>query len=226
MLDHGLATQAALCCWSPALGGLPPDAPEYAVQAGFPFFDSESGAEEALAPELRAFLDAGDAPLVFTLGSIMVVSAGDFYEEAAVASRALGKRAILLTGQAEPPRLDGDCLFMGHAPHSAVFPRAAAVIHHGGIGTTGQALRAGRAQIVVPHFGDQFDNAARLRSAGIGLTIRRERFERNLAARTLSQILSEPGMTQAAERAARTIAGEDGAAEAARRIAALSAKPI
>lgn len=226
MLDPGPATRVMLGCWSSVMGALPPDVPGEAALVGFPFFDSESGAEEALAPELSAFLGAGDAPLVFTLGSIVVASAGGFYEEAAVASRALGKRALLLTGQPGPPRLDGDCLSMGYAPHSAVFPRAAAVIHHGGIGTTGQALRAGKPQIVVPHFGDQFDNAARLGAAGIGLTVKRERFERDLAASTLSRLLADSNTRRAAEQAARTIAGEDGAAAAARRIVALSGKPI
>jgi len=222
MLDHGPATAAVVCCWSSVLGALPPDAPGNAALVGFPFFDSESGADDVLPPELQAFLDEGDAPLVFTLGSVAVASAGRFYEEAAAASRAKGKRALMLTGQPGPPRLDGDCLFMSYAPHSAVFPRAAAVVHHGGIGTTGQALRAGCVQIVVPHFGDQFDNAARLQRAGLGLSIRREQFERTVAADAISRALSAPNITDAAQRAAETIAREDGAAAAARSIASLS----
>ncbi len=222
MLDHGPATEAVVCCWSSILGALPPDAPSNAALVGFPFFDSESGADDVLPPQLQAFLDEGDAPLVFTLGSVAVASAGRFYEEAAAASRAKGKRALLLTGQPGPPRLDGDCLFMSYAPHSVVFPRAAAVVHHGGIGTTGQALRAGCVQIVVPHFGDQFDNAARLQRAGLGLSIRREQFERTVAADAISRALSAPNITDAAQRAAETIAREDGAAAAARSIASLS----
>ncbi len=216
------ATEAVVCCWSSILGALPPDAPSNAALVGFPFFDSESGADDVLPPQLQAFLDEGDAPLVFTLGSVAVASAGRFYEEAAAASRAKGKRALLLTGQPGPPRLDGDCLFMSYAPHSVVFPRAAAVVHHGGIGTTGQALRAGCVQIVVPHFGDQFDNAARLQRAGLGLSIRREQFERTVAADAISRALSAPNITDAAQRAAETIAREDGAAAAARSIASLS----
>jgi rhamnosyltransferase subunit B len=221
MLDLGVATAAVLCCWSSIMGALPPDAPRNAAITGFPFFDSESGGEDALAPELTAFLRMGDPPLIFTLGSFAVASAGRFYEEAAAASRMLGRRALMLTGQPGAPRLDGDCLFMNYAPHSAVFRHAAAVIHHGGIGTTGQALRAGRVQIVVPHFADQFDNAARLHSAGIGMTVKRERFERVLVASVISRVLSTPDMTSAAQRAARTIAGEDGAGDAAHHIASL-----
>ena len=221
MLDHGPATAAVLCCWSSVLGALPPDAPSNAALVGFPFFDSESGAEEAMDPELDAFLCRGDPPLIFTLGSFAVASAGRFYAEAAAAARALGKRALLLTGQPAPPLLDGDCLFMNYAPHSAVFPHAAAVIHHGGIGTTGQALRAGCPQIVVPHFGDQFDNAARLQSAGIGLTVRRSQFESACVTNAISRALSVPNIRNAAQRAAQIIAGEDGSARAADSISSL-----
>lgn len=221
MLDPGRATRALLCCWSSALGALPPDARADAALVGFPFFDSQSGAGEPLAPELDAFLRVGPPPLIFTLGSFAVAAAGRFYAEAASAARQLGMRALLLTGQPGAPRLEGDCLLLDYAPHSAVFPHAAAVIHHGGIGTTGQALRAGRPQIVVPHFGDQFDNAARLQRAGIGLTVQRERFDAPRTAEAISRLLATPGVQQAADRAAAVVAGEDGAAEAARQIAAL-----
>lgn len=222
MLDHGPATAAVVCCWSRALGALPPDAPDNAMLAGFPFFDSESGAEDELAAELESFLKEGAPPLVFTLGSFAVASAGRFYEEAVTLSHALGRRAVMLTGKPGPPLRDGDCLLMNYAPHSAVFPRAAAVIHHGGIGTTGQALRAGRPQIVVPHFGDQFDNAARLEASGIGLTILRERFQADHAMNTTSRVLASSTMAEAARRAAEIIAEEDGATEAASHIASLS----
>jgi rhamnosyltransferase subunit B len=221
MLDQGVATRAVLCGWSSALGALPPDAPAGSALVGFPFFDSDSGGDEPPAPELAAFLRDGDRPLVFTLGSVMVALDSDFYARAAAAARQLGMRAVLLTGQPGPPREECGCLFMPYAPHSAVFPHAAAVIHHGGVGTTGQALRAGRPQLVVPHFGDQFDNAARLQSAGIALTLKRERFDATRAAEAIARLLATPAPQLAADRAARIIAGEDGAAEAARHIAGL-----
>ena len=223
MLDHGAATAAVLCCWSRAMGALPPDAPAGATLTGFPFFDSESGADDPVAPELAAFLADGAPPLVFTLGSLAVISAGAFYAEAAAAARALGRRAVLLTGQPGPPRREGDCLFMAYAPHSALFPHAAAVIHHGGIGTTGQALRAGRPQLIVPHFGDQYDNATRLQGAGIALKLRRARFSGGHAVRSIARVLDDPAMAAAAARAAAAIADEDGGAAAARLIAGLAA---
>ncbi|MEJ2456856.1 MAG: glycosyltransferase [Novosphingobium sp.] len=226
MLDRGPATAATICCWSRALGELPSDAPHDAALTGFPFFDSESGAVDEIAAELQTFLHEGDPPLVFTLGSFAVASAGRFYEEALALSRTLGRRAVMLTGQPESPRRDGDCLLMNYAPHSAVFPSAAAIVHHGGIGTTGQALRAGRPQIVVPHFGDQFDNAARLEAAGIGVTIRRERFKADQTLNVVSRVLTLPAIADAASRAARIVAGEDGAAEAARHIASLAPQSL
>lgn len=221
LLDRNAAAQAILCCWSSTLGVLPPDSPDNAALTGFPFFDSESGAADMLAPEIADFLRDGDPPLIFTLGSFAVGSPGPFYHEAVIASRMLGKRALMLTGQPGTPRRDGDCLYVGYAPHSAVFPHAAAIIHHGGVGTTGQALRAGAPQIVVPHFGDQFDNAARLQSAGIGLTIPRERFEANHAVDVISSVLMSGRMKCAAKRAAEVVAQEDGAVKAARQIISL-----
>ena len=221
MLDRGPATAATLCCWSAALGALPPDVSPDAALVGFPFFDSENGADEGIAPDLNSFLRDGEPPLVFTLGSLAVASPGRFYEEAAQASRALGRRALMLTGRLEPARREGDILFMGYAAHSAVFPHAAAIIHHGGIGTVGQALRAGRPQIVVPHFGDQFDNAVRLQMAGLGVTLGRDRFNARDAAAAIASALMDPAMADAARHAAAIIECEDGADQAARRIARL-----
>ncbi|GGE95623.1 glycosyltransferase [Sphingomonas prati] len=221
MLDHGAATKAVLCCWSSALGMLPPDAPACAALVGFPFFDSESGGTEELAPEIEAFLRDGDAPIVFTLGSFAVAAPGGFYERAAEISRALGRRALLLTGQAGAARREGNCLFVGYAAHSAVFPRASIVVHHGGAGTTGQALRAGRPQVIVPHFGDQHDNAARVVAAGLGRTIGRGQFDLARGKAVIAGVLADRKMATRAEWVARHQVGDDGAAEAARRIVAL-----
>lgn len=225
MLDFSPASSAVVCCWSRALGALPPDAPLDARLTGFPFFDSESGADDQLNFELETFLDEGPAPLVFTLGSFAVAAAGRFYDEAIGISRALGMRAVMLTGRPAPPRRDGECLLMNYAPHSEVFPRAAAIIHHGGIGTVGQALRAGRPQIVVPHFGDQFDNAARIEATGIGLSIRRDAFNVDRALDVVQRVTTSPIVADRARRAAEVISGENGAGKAAHLIASLAVRP-
>jgi rhamnosyltransferase subunit B len=132
-----------LAMFSPVLGPPQPDWPANTVATGFPFLPHANG----LSPEIERFLDDGEAPIVFTLGSAAVGAAGDFYEHSVEAVTRLGKRALLLTGShaANQPRaLPSTVLAVPYAPHAAVFPRADVIVHQGGIGTTGEAMRAGR----------------------------------------------------------------------------------
>jgi UDP:flavonoid glycosyltransferase YjiC (YdhE family) len=100
------------------------------------------------------------------------------------------------------------------APYHQLFPRAAAIVHSGGIGTTAQALRAGRPQLVVPFAHDQFDNASRVERLGAGTWMKRgHRSAGNLAA-ALSRLLEDPAVLRQAERAAEVVRGEDGVARA------------
>src|SRR5262249_31774015 len=75
----------------------------------------------------------------------------------------LGRRAVVLTPHREqvPAPLPAGALWLPYVPLAALLPRAAALVHHGGIGTTAEALRAGVPQVIVPLAYDQFDNAAR-----------------------------------------------------------------
>jgi UDP:flavonoid glycosyltransferase YjiC (YdhE family) len=221
LFEQSAPIAATLCCWSPVLSSLPPDAPPFAKVVGFPFFDSHTGGDDPLPVELEQFLADGEPPLVFTLGSVAVLGASGFYGEAAAAANALGRRAVLLIGGTEPAQLEKDCLFMSYAQHSLLFPRAAAVIHHGGIGTSGQALRAGRPQVVLPHFGDQFDNAERLRSLGVARIVRRNKFRKVEIAGTLRGVLDSADIIDAALRAREAVMREDGAKSAATRIMSL-----
>ena len=93
--------------------------------------------------ELIRFLDAGPLPLVFTLGSSAVVDAGPFYDHSATAAKLLGRRAVLLVGKDprnRPATLPDGIVAFDYAPFSELFPRAAAIVHQGGIGTTAQAM--------------------------------------------------------------------------------------
>jgi rhamnosyltransferase subunit B len=160
-----------LALFSRALGAPQPDWPKNTVQTGFAFYDRlEGGTDEALAPQTETFLAAGDAPLLFTLGSSAVMSPGRFFKLAIDATKALGARAILLTGKgvAPPENLPPGMLAVPYAPHSTIMPRCRAIVHQGGVGTTGQALRSGRPQIVVPFSHDQPDNAHRIARTGAG----------------------------------------------------------
>lgn len=216
MFDCGHGDGApVLGLYSPAFGPMQPDHPAGLKVVGFPSYDSEAGGEPALDPALAAFLDAGPAPIVFSLGSFAVHAPGDFYRASLEAARALGRRALLLAGADEAERLagtgGGDVFVGSYAPHSLVFPRAAAIVHHGGIGTTAQALRSGRPQLVTPFLGDQHDNARRVRWLGVGRRLRPDRYERGGAAKALRTVLEDPAYAAAAQGLAPVFRGEDGA---------------
>ena len=186
---------------------------------GFPIFESESGAENGMPPELERFLDRGPPPLVFTLGSFAVRAPGSFYEESLKAARDLGMRAVLLTGNDSTAYPGDDVLACRYAPHSQLFPRAAVIIHHGGIGTTGQALKAGKPELVVPHMGDQWDNGARIRRLGVGAVLGAGRYTAVRARTALGALCADNALRQRAIDLAARVEAENGAQAAAEAIA-------
>ncbi|NKE58061.1 hypothetical protein FXN61_14985 [Lentzea sp. PSKA42] len=107
-------------------------------------------------PELEAFLDGGEPPIYFGLGSVR--GAQDTAANAVKAARALGKRVVLQRGWADLQLTDdaGDCIAIGEVNQQALFRRVAAIVHHGGAGTTTTAAAAGTPQIVLPHMYDQY----------------------------------------------------------------------
>lgn len=169
-----------------------------------------------LTDEVARFLDAGPPPVVFTLGSTAVHVAGRFYAESAAAATSLGLRALLLVGrdQAPPPGLPPTHLAAGFAPHRQVFPRAAAVVHPAGIGTTTQALRSGRPQLIVPFAYDQPDNAARVSRLGAACVCIPRQYRADRVAHVLNALLHQASYHQAATMAASVMAEEDGAGTA------------
>jgi UDP:flavonoid glycosyltransferase YjiC (YdhE family) len=192
-----------------------PDWPPHVHVCGFPFLDEDFGGQ-GLDPALAAFLDAGPPPIVFTLGSSAVRTAGDFYTEAAQAADRIGRRAILLAGAAAASLRDlpDGAIAVRSAPYHALFPRAAAVVHSGGIGTTAQALRAGRPQIVVPFSHDQFDNASRVERVGAGAWLTRGQRRAGKLAGALSRLLEAPKVAVQAVRTAEVVRAESGIARA------------
>ncbi|MGY4398840.1 rhamnosyltransferase subunit B [Sphingomonas sp. UYAg733] len=219
LLDAPDRALLRLGCYSPQLAALPRDAAGATRIVGFPQFDGAEFGDHAPDPAITAFLAAGPPPLVFTLGTFAVDGAGGFYERAAAAAHSLGMRAILLVGGAAPPRRDDDVLRCGYTPHSQLFPKAAVIIHHGGVGTTGQAMRAGKPQLIVPHMGDQHDHAARLVRLGVGLRLEPRRFTVRRATREIAVLLRQPSFRANAARIAHAMRGEHGADAAANAIA-------
>lgn len=170
----------------------------------------------ALPPELEAFLAAGEPPVYFGFGS-MPVAAGSV-RTLLDAARAAGRRILLSRGWADLS-LTGDtrdCLAIGDVNHQALFPRVAAVVHHGGAGTTTSAARAGVPQLAVPMFSDQFYWGRRLDELRVGTAVPFAKLTTDTLGAALSKVL-EPEVAQQA----RSLAGKvalDGAAIAARRL--------
>lgn len=193
LIEGPLRAEKLFALYPPAFAPLAADAPPHAESAGFSFYNGRQAASDELDPELARFVADGPPPLVFTLGSLAVFAPGDFYETSAEVARRLGRRAVLLVGEhavAGMKHLESETVVaMGYAPHRLLFPGAAAVVHHGGIGTTAQALRAGAPQLVVPVLGDQFDNAERLRRLGVAEVVPLERYSVENAVRALEKVL-------------------------------------
>jgi rhamnosyltransferase subunit B len=187
-----------------------PDWPPHTVQPGYLFYDQDE-ARSGLSPELDAFLQSGKAPIVFTLGSSAVHDPRGFFAESADAARILNRRSVFLLAQNEPPTgLSSDSIAVPYAPFSELFPRAAVIVHQGGSGTTAQALRAGRPTLIMPCAFDQPDNAARVKRIGTGLTISRNSYKAQTAARMLANLLNDPVYAANAERMGHRIRAEDG----------------
>ncbi len=186
------------------------DWPTATLQTGFCFYDESDRTE--LEPELIRFLDSGDPPIIFTLGSAAVLDSRDFFEVSAAAARSLGKRAILIYGRDQPrPEAAGDGIAaFEFSPYSLVFPQAACVVHQGGVGTTAQALRAGVPQLIMPFSHDQPDNAARCRRAGVAEIIDRDRYTPESAEKALQRILDETSYRSRAVEVKRLVDGEAG----------------
>jgi len=217
-----------LALFSPVLAPPQDDWPARTEATGFPFLDHAAG----LTPEVERFLAAGEAPIVFTLGSAAVGNAGRFYEHSVRAAERLGRRALLLVGQDPANRpshpLPSGVLAVPYAPHSALFPHAAVVVHQGGIGTTGEALRAGRPMLVVPHCHDQPDHAHRLVRLGIARRIPAERYDARRAEAAIGALLADPEAAARARAVAERVRSERGTAAACaaiERIAAQGSEP-
>jgi UDP:flavonoid glycosyltransferase YjiC (YdhE family) len=212
-LFWGHSPHLTLGLFSPELAAPQRDWPAGAHATGFPYFEQRA----ALPPGLERFLDAGDPPLVFTLGSAAVGTAGDFFQQSVEVARGLGKRAILLVGRDprnQPRDLPPGVIALPYAPHAAVFPRASVIVHQGGIGTTGEAMRAGRPMLVVPYSHDQPDHAARLTRLGVARRVPRARYTVPIAAREIRILLEDARYADRAAEIGSRVRAETGAVTA------------
>jgi UDP:flavonoid glycosyltransferase YjiC (YdhE family) len=180
--DWWQSPDGVICLFPEWFAAPQPDWPGNLRCIGFPLEDL--GADIPPLPALEDFLACGSAPVLVTAGTAMQ-HAARFFQAALDACVRLGRRAIFLTQHPEqlPSPLPGSAAHFDYVPFSRILPRCAAIVHHGGIGTTAQALAAGIPQLVMPHAHDQPDNGSRVRRLGAGdvlPTCRSRSFEKKL----------------------------------------------
>lgn len=205
-IDDKFSPYLILALFSPILTKPQLDWPANTFITGSTFYD---GSQEST--ELKQFLDKGEPPIVFTLGSAAVMAPGNFYQESIQAAKQLNRRAVLLIGKNAPPaNLLEDIIAVNYAPYSQIFPHACAIVHQGGIGTTTQALRASRPTLIMPYSHDQPDNAARVERLGTSRTIPRKQYWAPRVVKELSELLDNPSYTAKATEIGRIIQEENG----------------
>jgi rhamnosyltransferase subunit B len=209
-LTEGHSPLLHLALFSKWLVDKQPDWPRQTVVTGFPWYEPDG--HQSLPPELARFLDDGPPPVVFTLGSAVAAVAASFFEDSVKAVRKLGRRAVLIVNHEHnrPASLPPDVIACTYAPFTELFPRAAVVVHHGGIGTTGLAMRSGRPMLVVPHAWDQPDNAERAARLGIARTLPRDQYRPGRVAAELRRLLEDPRYARHAAQVGEQVRREDG----------------
>ena len=227
--DGNLSPLLTAVAWSPACFPRPGDWPAQVEVTGFLLCDAP---EEWREPEaLTAFLD--DA----TGGPVIAVSSGSmggdvsdafapFFSASVAAIHAAGARALVIGAGAAPQAVaSGETLSVDYAPFSRVYPRCAAVIHHGGAGTVAQSLRAGVPTLVAPWGADQFFHGALIQRLGVGRVVPRRRY--TAAARdALGALLTRASYRERARALAARIADEDGVARLCERVEWALTQPV
>jgi len=209
-IDDKYSPYLVLALFSPVFAKPQPDWAKKTGTTGFAFYDGNES-ETELLPALQQFLDGGDPPIVFTLGSAAVMAPGRFYQESVQAAKQLHRRAVLLMGKNAPPKdLPENILAIGYVPYSQIFSRACAIVHQGGIGTTAQALRAGCPTLVMPYSHDQPDNAARVERLGTSRTLPRKQYTAERVAKQLRELLEKPRYATKAAAVGGIIRAENG----------------
>lgn len=204
--------------WSRAFRPPMPDDPRPGVICGFCSWDrpvrDERGAADIAA--LRSWMGDGEPPVLVTLGSSVSHHGESLYRDCARACVQMGRRVVLLTDARVPEWADlPGARTVPYAPYAQVMPRAAAIVHHAGIGTTAAALRAGVPSLIVPFANDEFDNAVRARRLGVARVLARRRVSALSIRRELETLLADRATLQSASALAQELGAENGPASAA-----------
>ncbi|MBW7884371.1 MAG: glycosyltransferase family 1 protein [Caldilineaceae bacterium] len=194
----------------------PHDWPANIHTAGYWFLDEDRAWQ---APqELLEFIHTGEPPVYVGFGSMTGRNPRALTDTIVQAVAQSGQRAILQAGWAGmgDTELPPGIFLLDAAPHSWLFPRMRAVVHHGGAGTTAESLRAGVPMVIVPHLADQPFWGARVAALGVGpQPIPRNRLTAENLAAAIRQATTEPAMRDRATELGATIRAEDGIGAAA-----------
>jgi rhamnosyltransferase subunit B len=202
--------------------GSAPDWLPHVRQTGIVRYDQ---GEKPLDPAVDHYLRSGDPPIVFSFGTAMMFGR-QYFETAVEACRRLGKRGLILArgGDQIPPNLPPTVAHFEYVPFGQVFPRAAAVVHHGGIGTTAQALASGVPQVVAPIAFDQPDNADRVVRLGCGRAIPSRKVTPRRMTRVLTEVFTDPSIPMNCRQLMERMTAEDPLPETCRLIEELVGK--
>jgi UDP:flavonoid glycosyltransferase YjiC (YdhE family) len=220
-----LSPDLVLALFPEWFGPRQPDWPAQTVATRFPLND-EAGSRP-LSPELERFFSAGEPPVLLTPGSANL-HARKFLVQGAEACWKLGRRALIVTPFKEnlPATLPAGCAHFDFAPFGPAFRRCALVMHHGGIGTSAQALAGGVPQMIMPMAHDQPDNAWRLRQLGVGDYLYPGRWEADRIAARAGTLLRAEGTGPACARARQLVEEQMPAAAVAEILERLARKRL
>lgn len=203
-----------VCGYSPHVLPRPADWPEHVKVTGYWFLDEA----EWEAPDLlRRYLEAGPPPVCVGFGSMRHFAPAPFTRAIVEALREVGARAIFLEGWGGIDRgeVPSDYLVLREASHEWLYPRCAAILHHGGAGATAAALRAGKPMIPVPFFGDRAFWAWRVEEMGVAPeSIARDDLTAPRLARALRRALHDPRFARNAMEVGALVRAEDGVGDA------------
>lgn len=171
------------------------DWPKQAVMTGFPLYDH--GEQVPLPDSLLEFIEAGPPPVGFSAGTA-TATAHTFFEASVEACQEAGLRGILLSPFPEhiPASLPHGVIHVDYASFNALLPKLAAFVHHGGIGSTSQAIRAGVPQLIRPVAYDQFDNAIRAVRLGVANELLPNKYKGRTVVNALTRLTSDDGIRQ------------------------------
>jgi UDP:flavonoid glycosyltransferase YjiC (YdhE family) len=205
---HHILGRHVIVASDPVMAEVPPDVALDYIQTGYMHLQTS----QRMPGRLERFLAAGPAPIYFGFGSMSTREQETLVALIQASLGLTGQRGILsgfrfkTTGVSD----SGNCIFVDAVPHPLLFTRLAAVVHHGGSGTTATAALAGVPQIIVPHILDQYYWGQRVLRCGLGpKPIRRSQLTSGRLAAAINQCVGGPGYYDRASRIAEEIQKQD-----------------